>query len=314
MTYAALIQPVIWAMFGGLAAFFLVRAFRNRKNAPVVKRSLRRASLALLASFLVVPAIAVVPAGFRGVVYQWNGGVQQTPRGEGVSFLLPWLQHLTVMSVRTQKLYSDKVFSQSADLQEITVVASVNFHVNPAKAPYLYQRVGLQYPSTIIQPALYQRTKAAVGQIQAIDFAKQRDSLALTIQKQLTDQLAGYGIIVDYVNIEDAIFDPAFVRAVKAKIIAHQQALQQQNLIAARRALKTQTIINAEATARSVLIKATAQAKANRLVASSVTPSLLGWQYLVTWNGTLPTTLVGSGQSPSLFLNVPAAASVYGGP
>jgi regulator of protease activity HflC (stomatin/prohibitin superfamily) len=312
MTYAALIQPVIWAMFGGVAAFFVVQALRYRKDASLVKQALRRAALSLLASFLIVPAIAVVPAGFRGVVYQWNGGVQQTPRGEGVSFLVPWLQHLTVMSVRTQKLYSDKVFAQSADLQEITVVASVNYHVDPLRAPSLYQRVGLQYASTVIQPALYQRTKAAVGQIQAIDFAKERDALALTIQGQLTDQLKGYGIVVDYVNIEDAIFDPAFVGAVKAKIIAHQQALQQENLIAAKRAIKAQTIINAEASARSVLIKATAQAKANKLVAASVTPVLLSWQYLVRWNGTLPSTLVGSGQTPSLFLNVPSATSTYG--
>ena len=191
-------------------------------------------------------------------------------------------------------------------MQEITVVASVNYHVDPAKAPFLYQRIGLQYASTVIQPALYQRTKAAVGQIQAIDFAKERDALALTIQGQLTDQLKGYGIVVDYVNIEDAIFDPAFVAAVKAKIIAHQQALQQENLIAAKRALKAQTIINAEATARSVLIKATAQAKANKLVAASVTALLLSWQYYVRWNGILPSTLVGSSTGVIPFLNVPS--------
>lgn len=310
MTYVALIQPVIWGIFGSVALYFLVRAVRNRRDGYVVKRSIRNAGLALLASVIIVPMIGVVPAGYRGVVYQWNGGVQKTPRGEGVTLMVPWLQHLTVMSVRTQKLYSSKIYAQSADLQEITVVASVNYYVDPAKAPYLYQHVGLQYPSTVIQPALYQRTKAAVGQIQAIDFAKQRDSLAQTIQQQLTDQLAGYGIVVQYVNIEDAIFDPAFVAAVKAKIIAHQQALQQQNLIAAKRALKEQTIINAQATARATLIKAQAQAKANRLVAASVTPNLLGWQYLSTWNGNLPSTLVtGSSGNPALFLNLPSVLS-----
>lgn len=307
MTYAALIQPVIWAMFGGAAAIFMARALLalRRKDRSVAKRSLRMVGMSLLAAFLIVPAIGVVPAGSRGVVYQWDGGVSHRARGEGVTFLMPWLQHLTTMSVRTRKLYSSKIFAQSADLQEITVVASVNYRVDPAEAPRLYQGVGLEYASTVVQPALYQRTKAAVGQIQAINFAVSRDKLAKTIQRQLTTQLAGYGIVVEYVNIEDAIFDPAFVKAVKAKIIAHQQAQQQQNLIAARAAVKQQTIINAQATARSILIKANAQAKANKLVAASVTTELLSWQYLATWNGMLPSTLVGTGKSPSLFLNVP---------
>lgn len=304
MSYAALINPVLWTLTGGTAAYFIVRAALKARKKISYKPSLIAAGVALFSAFILVPSIAVVPAGYRGVVYRWNGGIDPRPRGEGVTLILPWIQHLTTTSVRTQKVFSNKVFAQSSDLQEITVVASINYHVNPPQAPFLYQRVGPQYASTVIQPALFQRTKAAVGQIKAINFAVNRDALARTIQTQLTDQLAGYGIVVEYVNIEDAIFDPAFVQAVKNKVIAKQQAAQQRNLIAARAAQKIQTIINAEATARAILIKAQAQAQANRKIAASVTDALLRWQYLVTWDGVLPTTLVGSGKSPSLFLNV----------
>jgi regulator of protease activity HflC (stomatin/prohibitin superfamily) len=311
VTYAALIQPVLWLIAGGTSAFFVSRAAWAWKKKEPRGRDFKFAVLSLLAAFIIVPAVAVVPAGSRGVVFRWDGGVSQTPLAEGVSFIVPWIQHVTTLSVRTQKVYSATVYSQSADLQEITVVASVNYHVDPSRAPYLYQRVGNNYASVVIQPALYQRTKAAVGQIQAITFALKRDVLVSRIEQQLKDQLSGYGIVVEYVNIEDAIFDPAFVASVKAKIIAKQFAQQQQNLVAAKRFIKQQTIINAQATARSVLIQATAQSKANRLLAASITDVLLRYKFFTTWNGILPQTLVGAGATGlSLFLS-PSSGSTY---
>lgn len=311
MTYAALIQPILWAIAGGASLFFVGRALLAwRRKAP--RRSLRGVVIALLAAVVVVPAIGVVPAGYRGVVYQWNGGVDSRERGEGVTLLIPWLQHLTTTSVRTQKVFSNKIFAQSLDLQEITVVASVNYHVRPVEAAELYQEVGPQYPSIIVQPALYQRMKAAVGQVRAEDFALSRGEIALAVQAQLESQLAGYGLVVEYVNVEDAIFDPAFVKAVKQKVIAEQTAKKEQNLVAAKRAIKQQTIITAEATARAIKIEAVGQAKANKKIAESITPALLRWKWLVTWNGMVPSTLVAGGSDVSLFLNGAETYQSYG--
>lgn len=304
MSYASLIQPVLWAISGGAALVFVGVGLLRLRKSKSVKACLIGAAASLLAAVVIVPAIGVVPAGHRGVVYRWSGGVDPFERPEGVTLIAPWVQHIVVSSVRTQKVYSPKVFAQSADLQEITVVASANYHVDPEKAADLYQEVGPDYMSTVIKPALFQNVKAAVGQVNAEDFALSRDKLARKIQAQLVAQLGGYGIVVEFVNIEDAIFDPAFVTAVKRKIIAQQKAKEQFNLIAAQRAVKEQTIINAEATARAVLIKAQAQAKANRKIAASVNDVLLRWQYLVRWNGILPTTLVGGNKEPSLFLNI----------
>jgi len=151
-------------------------------------------------ALLALPSFAFVPAGHRGVVYEWGGGVNHAERGEGLTLVIPWVQTVRLMSVRTQKMFSAKVFSQSADLQEITVVASINYHVLPSAAAELYQEVGPRYPETVIQPAVYQRMKTAVGRIKAEDFALSREALAQTVQAQLTEQLAGYGIVVEYVE------------------------------------------------------------------------------------------------------------------
>lgn len=285
-------QLILWAIIGVGAALFAARAMWMRRKGRKAKPYLITAAALAVAAVFVVPAVGIVPAGHRGVVYEWSGGVNATERGEGFTLLIPWVQHMRPLSVRTQKVFSDKVFAQSLDLQEITVVASVNYHVQSDQAAELYQEVGPEYPVTVIQPALFQRTKAAIGQVIAEDFAKAREKLATTIQKQLTTQLAGYGIVVEFVNIEDAIFDPAFVAAVKKKIIAEQKAQEEQNLILASEAIKQQTIIAAQATAQSVKIEATAQAKANLLLALSLSPDLLRWRWMLEWDGTLPKTVV----------------------
>ncbi len=287
-----LIQLILWAVIGTGAAMFAVRAMWMRRKGRESKPYLVAAAVLAITAVFVVPSVGVVPAGHRGVVYEWSGGVNPAERGEGFTFLIPWAQHMRSLSVRTQKVYSDKVFSQSKDLQEITVVTSVNYHVDPNQAAELYQKVGPLYESTVIQPALFQRTKAAIGQIIAEDFAKARERLAETIQAQLTLQLSPYGIVVEFVNIEDAIFDPAFVKAVKDKVIAIQKAQEQRRLIAAEAAIKQQKIIQAEARARSVKIEAVAQAKANVLLARSLSPDLLQWRWMLEWDGTLPLTVV----------------------
>src|SRR3989337_2372235 len=183
MMYEEMVQPALWAVTVAGAVVLTGRALWIRRKGRRVKPLLIGAAGLIGAAAVLVPAIGVVPAGYRGVVYEYSGGVNPTERGEGITFLIPWAQHLRNFSVRTQKVYSDKVFSQSKDLQEITVVASVNYHVQPDQAAELFQR-----------------TKAAIGQVIAEDFAKARERLSQTIQAQLTNQLAGYGIVVEYVN------------------------------------------------------------------------------------------------------------------
>jgi prohibitin 2 len=303
MTYEALIQPTLWVASVGAAAAFLALALRARSRGAPTRRRLKGALLSGLIAALVVPAVGVVPPGHRGVVYDWGGGVSARERGEGLTLLVPWAQHLRTVSVRTQKVFSDKVFTQSLDLQEITVVASVNYHVEPREAAELFQEVGPLYRDTIVQPALFQRTKAAIGQVKAEDFALSRESLAETIQARLEEQLGGFGIVVEYVNIEDAIFDPDFVQAVKDKVIAEQEAAEQDRLIEAEAAIKEQAIIQAQARARSVEIEARAQADANKRIAESLTPAMLRWRWLEHWDGVLPKTLVGAATDSTLLLD-----------
>lgn len=309
MTYETYIQPGL-ALIGVLAAIFVL--LKGRAKFEVEKFGTRvtetrfatyafKQSAALLAATaLLVPALAVVPAGHRGVVYSAAGGVSTVERPEGFSFVVPLLQHVYSMNVRTLRFFTDKAFAQTKDLQEVTLVVSVNYHVVPDQAAELYRAVGTGFSETVVSPAVLQLVKERVGLVEATDFAAQRAVLASDIRAALDLQLVGYGIVVEYVNIEDAIFDPAFIQAVKEKVIADQEAAEQRRLIDAEDAKREQAILQAEGRAASILIEAQAQAEANALVSATLTLDLLTWREIVQWNGILPTTQVNGGDASLL--------------
>ena len=86
-----LIQPAAWAVTGFACLFFLVCALRAwRKSRPTGAPLFAAASAATIV-LLVIPSFGFVPAGHRGVVYEWGGGVSMGERNEGITLLVPWV-------------------------------------------------------------------------------------------------------------------------------------------------------------------------------------------------------------------------------
>jgi len=63
------------------------------------------------------------------------------------------------------------------------------------------------------------------------------------------------------------------------------------------------SITQANTDASVALITAQAQAKANQIIARSLTPTLVQYEQIQKWNGVLPSTNVSSGNS-GLLLNI----------
>lgn len=319
--YEVILQPALFIALGLVVIATLVRGTSRPvvdtrsvngveipvRRVEVVPGTFRKAGIRLLVGVALLAAIVVTPPGHRGVIYSATGGVNAGERVEGVSLIIPFYQTATQIDVRTQKFFTDAAFAQSSDLQEITVVGSVNYRVDPTRASELYADVGKSYEETVLAPAFFQLVKQEVGQIKAVDFALAREALARDIAVELQQQMEPFGIVIEFVNIEDAVFDGDFIRAVKEKVIAAEEALEQQNLIAAEAAKKEQVIIQAQAEAERLLTEAAGQREAIEEIAAALgfTPEeYLTYQLLLNWDGTLPTTLVGDGTGLDLLLNI----------
>jgi regulator of protease activity HflC (stomatin/prohibitin superfamily) len=264
----------------------------------------RRAGLTVLFAALVLPALVITPPGHRAVIYNLGGGVNPVERGEGLSLVVPYVQTARMVNIRTQ-VFLAEVLPQSSDLQEVTVPIAANFHVNGTRAAELYQSVGLAYTETVIAPAVFQLVTQEVGQFKAIDFAKSRALLAKAVHTALRDRLSKYGIIVESVNIKDAIFQPEFRTAVQNKIIAEQKAAEAQRLIEVATAEAQAVRERAAGDRDAAIFRAEGQRQAIADVAAALgfTPAeYLRWVILTAWNGLLPSTLVGDAGEFGLLL------------
>lgn len=261
-------------------------------------RRLKIGTITLVSGLLIASTLAWVPAGHRGVVFDQGSGVVQEEKGEGITVVVPFWQRVHNMNVRTQ-VYTYESFVQTKDLQEVTLPIAINFRISPDRAAEVFQEVGFDYVPTIIAPAALQASTQAAGQIVAADIAQERATLARQITEIISPQLESHGLEVEYVSVEDAVFDSEFLSAVKAKVIANEKAEESSRLVAVAENEAKQAIATAEGAARAIAIEAAAKQEEQDLLGLSPTE----YVWFKVWNGQLPVTLLGD--SGEFIINLP---------
>ncbi len=315
--YEVIILPFLYVVSALAVLITLVRGIQRTETGTAEDglathrwgyntRNLKIAGMILGVAAIIIPSLVVTPPGHRAAIYSMFGGVSTQERPEGLSLVFPYAQTPHQINVRTQKIEIE-AFAQSKDLQEVTVKTSVNYHIDPTQAAELYDELGGNYEETVIAPAVLQRTDAEVGLIEALDFAAKRGELATSIQTALELQLGGYGIVVEYVNIEDAIFQSAFIASVEQKVIAGQTVETELRLVDAAQSIADQVVKAAEGEAAAIIAVANAQADANDVIDASLTNDVLLWQRINRWDGILPATLLSAGDdSLDVLIEIPA--------
>lgn len=252
----------------------------------------------------------IVPAGSVGVVSIF-GHVQETPLYPGFNLMRPWAE-VTEMSTQIQK-HTARYDSSSNDMQKVHVDMTLNFFLIPARAPEIFQKVGVDYVATIIDGnAASEVLKAETAQHNAAEILQKRPIVKANTQKNLTDWLAKYGIQLTEISIADVNFDPDYTHAIEQKQVQEQKAEQKRYEIlqaqrdAEIRAAKAKgeaDAVREEAKGRAdaLQIEAAAQAEYNKKVAESMTPMLLSREYLKKWDGNLPKYMFGDSKVMPLF-------------
>lgn len=254
-----------------------------------------------------------VPVASVGVVTRF-GKIEEEVLGPGFH-VKGWFERINSISTRTQK-YETTTSAFSADIQQVDIVLSLNYNVDQISAPVLFETVGTNYQSMLIQPRLIENAKIVIARYGAEALLENRGQLATEILELMKTDLAAYGIQASSIAIEDIDFTDAFTAAVEAKQVATQEALtaetqQQQLTMAAQAEAERRTIaanaeaevarIAAEAEAYAIATRAAAEAEANELIAASLTDELIAYTEASNWDGHLPTTYAGtSGALPVL--------------
>ena len=309
---------------GGLiAAGVLTRLLSQGDREPRLAAgvtALRFVAMALVpvgALMILSSGIRMIGAGQVGVALLF-GKVQPVVLHEGINLVNP-LYDVVEMNTRVLR-HQAKYDAASKDLQAVHVEMVLNYRLLPDKAAEVYQRIGPNFASVIIDPAAQEVLKANTALHVATEILHQRPKIKADIQRELTTWLAKYGIEVKEAALANISFDKAYEKAIEAKQIEEQKAEQKRyELVQAQRQAE---IVAAQAKgqgdaarekakgeAEATKIRADAEATYNQKVSASLTPTLIQQRYLEKWDGKLPQFSMGSGgNAPGLMLNMPMPA------
>lgn len=267
---------------------------------------------------IILAFMRTVPTGSTGVVTTF-GRVENYTLDAGIHWMAPW-RSVIKMDNRTQK-ESLEMNCFSSDIQEVSVVYTINYQINKENAQNIYRQIGTEYFTTIVQPKALEAVKAVMAKYDASNLIASRSSLSQEIEAILVDCLSPYNIEIVATSIENIDFTDAFTNAVEAAQVATQnkikaQTEQEQAIIEAEAAAERKKI-EANAQAESAIIAAEADAKIAAISADSAEyqgqkdaaimsnlgkmlqqyPQLIDYYHVTNWDGKLPTTMLGDAET-----------------
>jgi len=264
------------------------------------QRAFALTGLAAVVLGVALNTVASVGPGHVGVRTRF-GAVDAIPVRPGSFLHLPFVEGLTTFDTRVQRL-DYKGSAASKDLQDVVGVMSLNFRLDPAEVPAIYQSIGPEYEQRVIEPAVQEAFKATMAQFTSSELITQRESVKRVARDLLAERLGRFRIVVEELNVLDFRFSEQFNKAIEGANSAKQAVLEEEQKLRSAQVQAQQRIAVAKAEAEATLTRAQADAEANARIAASLTPAVLEYLALQRWDGKLPQ--VTSGATP--FIDVTA--------
>ncbi|GAC1651463.1 MAG: prohibitin family protein [Gemmatimonadaceae bacterium] len=263
--------------------------------------------------------LTYVNPGYVGIViHRAGGGVDRTPLGPGLHLRNPMTTGIEEYPVYMQTLvltkspqegspFNDEINVNSVEGQPVSLDVSMSFELDETKVPQLYStfRTNIQQiQHGYVKQAIRQALQEVVGseEIAAIIGPKKAETVGRT-QRLLTDRLAPYGIVVKQFTINELRAPDTVIQAINQKNVMQQQAFTAQNELQKNTFQAQGDSIKAAGRAKAITAEAQAQSNANRLLAQSITPTLVQYELAKRWDGKMPQ--VSGGAMPLLQLPVP---------
>lgn len=251
--------------------------------------------IALVVIVTLFSSFGTVSAGQVGVKTEFGKVVGEVQ--PGFYAVIPFIQGVTIMNTQTQKDEVDNASAASNDLQTVNTNVAVNFNINPSQVGLIYQNIGTDYQSLVIDPAIQESLKSVTANYTAEQLITEREQVRQDILNLLVQKLAPDDIQVTALSITDFKFSDQFNAAIEAKVTAQQDALASQNKY-------QQTIYDASSTVEA----AKAQAEAIQIQAEAINSQggadYVSLQAIKQWDGHLPTQMIPGETLPFINTNL----------
>jgi regulator of protease activity HflC (stomatin/prohibitin superfamily) len=244
--------------------------------------------------------------GVRVDQYGSSAGVDKTPLGVGTYWTGPGVSiyeypistqtYTWTKSVNEGKSVNEEFSFQDKSGLIVAGDVSVAYHVDPGKAPILFQKYRMDMDGIIAGPLRNQVRSAVVNAASGMNieeiYGPKKGELVAAAEKRVQDYFAPSGLVIEQLFWAGPIRIPENILVqINAKIHNEQEA---QAAVA-----NEQTV---EANAKSTMIKAQADADSMRVKAEAIAknPALVSYEWVQKWDGRMPNTVYCSSSTPCI--------------
>jgi len=266
-----------------------------------------------------------VPAGYVGIVYNMNGGVQKELLTQGWHILKP-TQDVTLYSIGVEQSYltagedgdsegDDSFEVPTSDGKGLQVGLTFTYRYDIERVTDLFVRFrgqsGKEVRDSFIKPNIVSWTKEVTARYPVSEIlGDKRASINTAATDYIKEKFDKYGIIIENVSLINIDADKETRASVQKKVEAQQELelaqiqrktenvnAQKEKEIALIKAEQEKEVavaeaerakIAAEGEAEATKIKAAAEAEANKKIAESLTPEFIELEKYHKWKGDVP--------------------------
>ena len=266
-----------------------------------------------------------IPAGYAGIVYNMNGGLEEKVLTQGWTFLSP-TKTVTKYTIAREQSYMTKdsrgdskddesfeIPTKEGASLEVDVAFGYTFDIN--RLPETFNRFrgqdGKEILESFIKPNMQGWIKEITPHYGMIEIvSKERGTVNAAISEEMKQRFDRYGIIIDSVSLTDVRPDKDTDKAIKKKIKAQEEletakVTAETDKVNAERD-KAVALINAEKEKEAAAIEAEkakikadgaaaareteskAEAEAIKRISGALTNEYNEYIYYKSWNGAMP--------------------------
>lgn len=268
--------------------------------------------LLLMGLVLILSSCRKVPAGNVGIKYYLLGSEKGVDKEElspgryyiGINeelFLFPtFKQNKTWTSDEREdsEINEEFVFQSSKGLR-LTASVGMEYHIPKENVSEIFQQYkkGLEeITNKVLRNAVRDAFNMASSKRTAEEVYGEGKMIFMAEVTEIAEAEAlERGIVIDDIFLIGNIGIPKTVtEALNLKIQATQKAQQRENELRQATAEAAKVVAESKGIAEALLIRADAEAKSNKIVAASLTSTLVEYRKIEKWNGALPTVTGGS--------------------
>ncbi len=246
----------------------------------------------------------IIEEGERGIL-STNGKYEQQALLPGLHFIIPIIQKVYKVDTKVRIInYADKI--ERTGLGEgigvkpsitvldkrglpVSIELTVQYRLNAQFAAQTISTWGFSWEEKIINPVVRDVVRNIVGQYEAESLPIRRNTIATQIEEGIRESVMkqeNSPALLESVQMREIVLPPKVkdqieqVQLAKQQVERAQQEVEKAKQEALRRAAEAQGFaeavkIEAEGKATAITIEADAQSKANKIIAESLTQSLL---------------------------------------